>query len=278
MDRWIKKDIRDTSTGLIIDTLIDVGSEVAADIAKESITSILGEVFIDAASSFIPGISGAVSGYKRARFERNIKTFTDELALRIDEMRTNLESKTNEQKQKIDLLFNYVVDYVIDEPQQEKINLMVNGFVNITEHEEITEDFVLTYYDVLKELRMVDISVLRLMYSSRYVITVNNTESFQDIMERYGISYEQYQSVRRNLQRMGLLTTITDLKITEDLNEIISSIKEIHKFLGKLTNPKNKSSLPKLKEPKLKSKDNLQISKFGKDFTDFFLDIDNIEN
>lgn len=222
----------------------------------------------------MPGISGAVSGYKRARFERNIKTFTEELALRIDEIRTNLESKTNEQKHKIDLLFNYVMDFVIEEPQQEKINLMVNGFVNITEHEVITEDFVLTYYDVLKDLRMVDISVLRLMYSARYIYEDNN-EMFTDIMERHGISYEQYESVRRNIQRLGLLTTITDLKITEDLKGVIISIKEIQNFLGKLTNPRNKSPLPKLKEPKLKSKDSLQISKFGKDFIDFFIDIDN---
>jgi len=71
--------------------------------------SILGEVFVDAASSFFSDVSGAVTGYKRARFERNIKTYTEELAQRIGEIRTNLESKTNEQKQKIDLLIKILI-------------------------------------------------------------------------------------------------------------------------------------------------------------------------
>lgn len=148
---------------------------------------------------------------------------------------------------------------------------MVNGFVNITNHEHVTDDFILTYYDVLKELRMVDISVLRLMYNARYVFGKDSNESFHDVMEKHGISYEQYESVRRNLQRIGLLTTKTDLNITDDLEEIVDKFKELYKYLDKATDPKFKRSLPKLKLPKLKSKENLQLSKFGKDFVEFFI-------
>ena len=90
-------------------------------------------------------------------------------------------------------------------------------------------------------------------------------------MENHGISYEQYESVRRNLQRIGLLTTKTDLNITDDLEEIVDKFRELYKYLDKLTNPKFKRTLPKLKLPKLKSKESLQISKFGKDFVEFFI-------
>lgn len=269
-----RKDIKDTVNGLTIDTILDVGSNMIGDIAKESITSIFGDVLVDTASSLLPGVSGAVAGYKRVRFERNIKKFTNELYLKIDEIRMNLESKTNEQKIRIDQLFGYVLDNIIEEQQEEKIKYMVNGFVNITEHEQISDDFVLTYYDVLKELRLVDISVLRLMYTSYFMFDNEVRETFQDIMERHGLSYEQYESVRRNLQRIGLLTTKTDLSINDDLEEISKKFKELYVYLDKLTNPKNKASLPRLKELKLKSKENFQISIFGRDFVRFFFNLE----
>ncbi|RDI44050.1 hypothetical protein [Falsibacillus pallidus] len=274
MNRDKRKDLKESGKGLALETVLTVGSDTAADIAKESITSIVGDMLVDSASSLIPGVSGAVQGYKRARFERNIRTFTEELHSKIEEIRVNLEHKTDQQKEKIDQLFNFVMDYVIDEQQEDKIQYMVNGFVNITEHEQVSDDFILTYYDVLKELRMVDISVLRLMYSSRFIFDQEARETFHDVMERHGISYEQYESVRRNLLRIGLLTTKTDLNITDDLDEIVKKFKELHTYLDKLTNPRYKGSLPKLKEPKLKSKENLEMSKFGRDFVRFFLDLD----
>jgi len=269
-----RKDIQEAGKGLALDTVLSVGSDTAAEIAKESITNIIGDILVDTTSSLIPGISGAVQGYKRARFERNITTFAEELYSQLDILRENLESKNVEQKEKIDRLYNYVMDYVIDEQQEEKIHYMVNGFVNITNHENITDDFILTYYDVLRELRMVDISVLRLMYNARYVFDKESSESFQDVMEKHGISYEQYESVRRNLQRIGLLTTKTELNINDDLEEIVDKFKELYKYLEKATDLKNKRPLPKLKPPKLKSRENLQLSKFGKDFVDFFINIE----
>jgi len=269
-----REDIKQTGKELALDTFLSVSSDTAADIAKASIPSMTGDILVDAASSLVPGISGAVQSYKRARFERNIKTFTEELHTKIEDIRLNLELKTSVQKEQIDKLFQYVLDYVIDEQQEEKIQYMVKGFVNITEHDHVSNDFVLTYYDVLKELRMVDISVLRLMYVSRYAVDQESKETFHEIMDRHGISYEQYEAVRRNLLRIGVLTTRTDLKITDDLKEISKTFKELYSFLDKLANPKFKRSLPKLKEPKFQSKENFEISKFGRDFVEFFLELE----
>lgn len=269
-----RKDIKQTGNELILDTVLSVGSNTAANIAKESIPSMAGDMLVDTVSSLVPGVSGAVQSYKRVRFEQNIKTFTEELYSKIEEVRLNLESKTFEQKKQIDQLFQYVLDYVIDEQQEEKIQYMVNGFLNITEHDHVSNDFILTYYDVLRELRMVDISVLRLMYTSRYAFDQESRETFRDIMGRHGISYEQYEAVRRNLLRIGVLTTKTDLNITDDLKEISKVFKELYSFLDKLTNPKFTRSLPKLKEPKFKSKENFEISKFGRDFVEFFLELE----
>lgn len=72
---------------------------------------------------------------------------SQKLQSKLEEIRLNLELKTFEQKEQIDQLFQYVLDYVIDEQQEEKIRYMVNGFVNITEHHHVSNDFILTYYD-----------------------------------------------------------------------------------------------------------------------------------
>ncbi|WP_440897437.1 hypothetical protein ACS127_05550 [Amphibacillus sp. Q70] len=266
-------DIKSTGKELVLETFLDVGSKAAADVAKEAVTTATADLLVDSASSLVPGVSGAVQGYKRRRFERNIIQFTKELNSRVDEVRMNLEEKSNEQKEQIDQLFQYVIDYVVDEKQQEKIAYMVNGFVKISEHDHITEDFVLNYYDVLRELRMVDISVLRLMYFNAYILrNISTKETFESILEEYRITQEQYEAVRRNLFRIGLLTTETDLNIIHDLNEISDKFKELYSYLDKFTNPKYNRKLPKLKTPKLKSKERFKISKFGRDFMEFFLD------
>jgi len=271
--------IKKSSTELTLDTFLNVSSKTAADVAKESITSAAGELIVDTLSSLAPGALGAVQSYKRTRFENNIKAFTEELHSKVNDVRENLESKSDEQKVQIDQLFQYVLDYVIDEQQEEKIQYMVNGFVNITEHEHVSTDFVLTYYDVLKEMRMIDIAVLKFIYDARYIsFDHESRDTYLDILERHGINYDQYEAVRRNLVRIGVFTTKTDLSITDDLKEISKSFKELYSFLEKLSNPKPKSSLPKfkLKEPKLKSKDKFEISKFGRDFVKFFLNIEQL--
>lgn len=275
MDESKRDDIKKSSSELALDTFLKVGSTAAADFAKESINSIAGELLVDTLGSLIPGGSGAIQSYKRTRFENNIKAFTEELHSKVEAIRINLESKSDKQKLQIDQLFQYVLDYVIDEQQEEKIHYMVNGFVNITKHEYVSTDFVLTYYDVLKELRMIDLAVLKFMYNIRHITYDQaHTETYRDILDRHGLSYDQYEAVRRNLLRIGVFTTKTDLNIMDDLKEILKTFKDIHLFLEKFSNPKYKGSLPKLKEPKLKSKDNFEISKFGKDFVKFFLELD----
>ena len=268
---------KESGSELVVETFLTMGAETGGEILKGSITSMIGEFAVDTASSFVPGLSGAVTGYKRIRFEQNIKKFTEELNDRVQEISNHLEEKTEEQKNKIDKLFQYVMDYVLDEPQEEKIKYMVNGFVSLTKHEKITDDFVLTYYDVLKELRTVDISVLRLMFQGRYIFQDSLNETFQTVMERHGISYDQYQSVRRNLLRIGLLTTKTDLSLMDDLKEIQKRFQDLNSFLNKALNPKYKGALPKLKELKLKSKESFELAPFGRDFVKFFMDIEKPE-
>ncbi|MCA1321977.1 hypothetical protein LC085_18950 [Bacillus tianshenii] len=276
MNRYKKEDLKLTGIELTLDTVLGVGSDTAADIAKDSITSYLGGIAIDTVGSLVPGISGAINSYKRMQIERNLKETADLLHKRLDMIQDVLAQKTKEQKIYLDKLFSFVMDYVISEPQVDKIEHMIHGFVNIMEHDTITEDFVLTYYDVLKELRMVDISVLRLMYQVRYGFNQEERETYHTVMERHGLSYEQYESVKQNLLRVGLLNNQINNTLYKDLEEVKNKILEINKFLDLATNPKNKRSLPNLKPLKLKSKDNLEMASFGRDFVRFFINLDKL--
>ena len=49
-----------------------------------------------------------------------------------------------EQKEKFDEIFGYIAEYVEEEKQKEKIEYMGNGYVKLTEHDQITEDFEFT--------------------------------------------------------------------------------------------------------------------------------------
>lgn len=139
-----RKKFKRNRKGFTLETILSVGSGTATDIAKNSITSVVGDILVDTAGSLIPGVSGAVQNYKRNRFERNMTIFSVYLYTKLEDIRVNLEHKSDEQIEKIDQLFHYVMDYVIDEQQEDKIEYMVNGFVNITEHEQVSDDFILT--------------------------------------------------------------------------------------------------------------------------------------
>ena len=110
------------------------------------------ETAIDTGASFVPGVSGVWQSYKHRRLERNMNVAIEEVMNRINQIDERLQKRTSEQQYKINELFGFILDYVSDEPQADKIKYLINGFVNLTDHDSITEDFVLTYYDLMRKL------------------------------------------------------------------------------------------------------------------------------
>lgn len=255
-----------------IEAVLTSATTQGADAIKETGLSLLGEVLTDTAASLIPGVAGAYASYKRTRLQRNVDAFAEELSSEIERLSEIFHHKTIEQKRELDRLYELVLEYVIDEPQVEKIEYLVNGLLNIAGHEEIKEDFILVYYDTLKDLRIIDLTVLKLY--GRYYMNNSETDinSYQDVLDKHGISYEQYETIRSNLVRKGILTTKTEIILEKDLEAIEKAISELQSFILKATNPKNKSKLPPLKSLKLKSKDKLELTKFGRDFIRYFLE------
>ena len=120
-----------------------------------------------------------------------------------------------------DKYFGLVSNYVLDEVQEEKIKYITNGFINLSQVSHIKEDFVLTYYDTLKDLRIIDIDILKLYYESYNPFTESG-KTLNDIFKEYNIDYDQYDAIREKLARLGVLTTKREKKIDDLYNNILN--------------------------------------------------------
>ncbi len=239
----------------MVEDVLDVGAEGTVSIVcSMAAESLIGQV--------APGVTTAVMAYKQKRFEKNIERFCQKIKDRqeeIDDRLVNLEEKHIAKfKNKY---FPLVIDYVPDEPQEEKIDYLVNGLASIASCENLQEDFVLTYYDTLKDLRLADIDVLKFYYDifcARIVL-----DSDRAIFEESELSYEQYDAIRKKLVKMGLMQTLGE----KEINRLYKAVIGIQDFLqGK------SKKLPSGKLPKSSAR--YIISMFGVNFMEFFIEKD----
>lgn len=237
------------------------------DSAKEPAFEMGCELFLDGVVGVVaPGIVTTYLSYKQKRQEKMYEKFMVETKDKFKLLEDRLNCLTREQYVEFkEKYFGLVSDYVLEEVQEEKIEYLVNGFINIASIPDVTEDFVLTYYDVLKELRITDIGVLKFYGELKYLTMDRRT--YVDVLEELSIEYEQYEAIREKLLRLGLLTT----KREKNLDDLYENILSIQSFLENVS--KNKKT--KLKSFKrIDKKDSFEISKFGKEFINFFMTIE----
>lgn len=68
---------------------------------------------------------------------------------------------------------------------------------------------------------MVDISRLRLYYKNSYIYEgKENQETLNDVMTKHGMSYDQSNSFKETLKRIGLL----ELEIKDDVDDDMSKL------------------------------------------------------
>ena len=190
-------------------------AEEVFDIAAEPTVDIVSSmVFEGVIGSIAPGVVSAVLAYKQKRQERNYEKFLILLKERCSELEARLEKLEEESRKTFTSdYFGIISDYVLDEVQEEKIDYIVNGFVNLALIQSAKEDFVLSYYDTLRELRMVDIAILR---------TYKYAEDSARIRKSYGIDLNQHRLIEQKLVRLGLL----DFKSGAPIESMLGIIKE----------------------------------------------------
>lgn len=282
---------KDAVIGFLVDNIFSflktsasaVGEQIISQQGLETGMEMLGGAALDTGLGFVPGIGNAVSSYRTNRKIQNIEAFGKELSKRVDSLQNSVNNMEIEDKQKADAILDYALVSVESYTQEEKISYLANGIDIIFKNSNISYDISYLYINTLNNLTILDISVLKIYTNNTYTNYGKSHEfnSYQDILDKFNIEYEQYQGIQSNLYRMGILETQTDRLIEKDLSEIEKTVnaiekdvKNIHSIIGDLIDPKKSvKKIPSLsaKSPKIKSKDRYEISKFGREFYQYFI-------
>jgi hypothetical protein len=230
------------------------------EVTAEPAVDVVSSMFLDGiAGSIVPGVASAMLAYKQKRSERMIESFMLETKKRQDEFEKKLldldETTVAEITSKY---FGLIMDYVIDNRQEEKIEYIVNGFINLTTMEKLQEDVVIIFYDLLSELNMLDLRVLKLYdYFTR-------CETFADILESAKITYDQYNLIRNKLERLGLIEGAAEPKY----DEMFENVRNMGEYLTALE--KGKKAKLKFKKPGVINPASKKLTKLGREFLSFF--------
>lgn len=294
MDNKNKEIAKSTGIELFFQTLESglksVGSHFLESSSTDVAKQIIGEVALESSVSIVPIVGNAISSYRVNKKIQNLEEFMRQIANKLEFFTERLEIASQSDKEKYSELLDYAYDSVGSYGQKEKIQFLVNGLETIVNTDEVSFDIAYLYINTLNRLSLLDISVIKLYSSpSRYYNTDVENESvefktYQDILDKFKITIEQYNAIRSNLNILGLLEKKTDQTLEKDLSElenhitrIDSNVKSIYSDLELIMNPKKKiSKLKKIKVEKIKinAKDKFVVSKFGKDFYKYFLNKD----
>lgn len=206
-------------------------TEAAAGPALELVS----EAFLDGAAGLVvPGAGNMILSYKQQRMERRIITTLQALIDRQEEFNsilTEIQDRIDYQNM-TGKYFEMLMDYSMDEPQEEKIKYLVNGYLNVARIPNPQEDVIRSFYDTLKQMNLLDIRVLRL-YS------YDGQDNAYNIMKDYQIDHYQYNMVREKLVRLGLLYSKNDLQRDKNQDAILDYLSDLSKGrAGKLRNVK----------------------------------------
>lgn len=168
---------------------------------------ILGSIMTDTLMGTVaPGIVAGVMSYKQQRFEKNIMIMLEEIRQRMLIFESRIAKLSTEERAFVkEKMMPLVVDNIIEESQTEKIQYIINGMETILEYKIFNEDIILTYYDILQQLRINEIrSFLHLI---NYKQTEQIKQDSKNVESRPAEGHEAISNyIVKKLERLGLVT------------------------------------------------------------------------
>lgn len=253
-------DIIDAAKGEIGKLLLE---EAAPAMMVEMVKGTTIEIIGAAAGTAIPGVGNVMLSYKQKRLERNFELYVSKIVERQDKINERLSKLEENKKREVqEKYFGLVADYASQTKQTEKIDFIVNGFVNITGGNLSQEDVVLMYYDTLEQLTMLDLRVLRIYVMFLVPYREHTKEDdISEIMHDYQLDHYQVAMIKEKLERLGLLESRND----KDMDE---NIKNMAKYLEEVTKGKKNAKLKKMN--KISKSESYKITSYGRKFFEFF--------
>ena len=256
-----------------LNALIEVAKgEVAEILVDEALPVLVGEMLrgtvleaaTEAAGVVMPGVGHIMLSYKQKKLEKNFELYISKIIEYQDEINRRLGMLEEAQRFVIKTeYFGLIADYASQTKQEEKIDLIVNGFINIAGNVLPQKDSILMYYDTLDQLTMLDLRVLRVYIHSSH-LEDEGGETISDIMKAYDLDFSQMEMIKEKLARLGLLESKNDVDMDENIRNMAQYLEEVSK--GK----KN----PKLKHLKRISKsESYRLTPYGRKLHSFFAEV-----
>lgn len=214
---------------------------------------IVADTLIDGvAGAVIPGVGNMILSYKQNRMERRVEETLQKLVNRQDELNQAIENLSDNMKKEIrGTYFEMLMDYSISEPQKEKVDYLVNGYINVATAQNPQEDVVRSFYDTLAQMNMLDIRVFKLY-------TFSNDDNYYRIMEDYQIEDSHYRMVQEKLVRLGLLYSKNDAQREDNIDAVLSYLEDL-----------GKGKKAKLRAKKVSRSESFRMTRYGNRFIQF---------
>src|SRR5699024_11077428 len=180
-------------------------------------------------------------------------------------------------KEKIDDIVNSAIERALRSEQEEKIEFIVHGLEKILENDDVSFDVASLYFDTIDRLTLLDIAVLK-FYRTPFDSETGEMRDVKKLLETFNISMDIFNATKANLRTIGLMETKTDKKIADDITNVYKTLSTLAEKVNALNtaikDPKKTKNIKNqtVKTKKVQSKDTYEISKFGKDFHDYFID------
>lgn len=237
------------------------------DIAEtfgEPTIEVVSELFLEGiAGTLIPGLTSVIGNFRNKRFERNLMKFINNIQSDIESLNLKYNEISEKSKERFKEEFSeMIIDYIADERDEDKIKYITNGIKNLLDDNKDFDNTAL-YFDTLKSLRSIDILILK---KYDYKDQDHFLSDTQELLKSLNIDLYEFKFIKEKLLRNGLLESTFDTEQAE-INEILL---ELSKYLKEIEKGKAIKLPNKIKNIKIKKKEALKLSKFGRTFIDFF--------
>ena len=256
----------EVGTSLVIENLPEFGAEVAGIIGNEAIGATIQTLTGGLLGAVAPSLLGVKLSFQQKRFERNMIKMVTSLREKqeIIEQRMNQLNLDVQQKFISGPYRDVLLDNIISENQEQKVQDNINGYINLMGIETPNDDIVFTFFHTLSQMNESDIRILRL-YRPTYEMAEDSQESFVDVLRDEDIDQSQYDFIREKLCRLGMLDSKNQEKRDENLDALGEKLTELIKQL--YSKKPKEVKVPKLK--RISRSESYRITRLGRQYLTF---------
>ncbi|SEL29705.1 hypothetical protein [Paenibacillus sp. OK003] len=156
-------------------------------------------VSIEGTMDHIPLVGKILSSLKMRELQKKIKY----LELRIQRLSDSMMERPDDFVSQFfkERAFPFMLDQLLEEQQEEKTDLIMNGIEYIYDQKITEENKVLIHFDILKQLRVTEIKHL-MTYSSEGKQAARRASEYEEVP---GSDVKYYEYIENHLEKLGLI-------------------------------------------------------------------------